>query len=223
MWERLEPRLRDIARRAGVANVPPAVVAAACVLCVLACAWALWRWWPRGQPDAARGALVVDGPSVVAEVTDTAVSATPAKVIVHVVGAVRRPGVYELVAGSRVSDAVEAAGGMLAGAVAAGVNLARPVTDGEQIVVPDEDGPVTNPAAGGATNGAGASGAGPIDINSADAAALDALPGVGPSTAAKIIAEREANGPFSSVEDLARVSGIGPKKLEQLAGLACVR
>lgn len=226
LWERIEPRLRDIARRAGVADVPPTVVAAGCVLCALACVWALWRWWPRGSPTAERPEQPVVQASAVGSDGAATSTAEAAGVFVHVVGAVRHPGLYELKSGSRVADAIDAAGGMLPDAVAAAVNLARPVSDGEQVMVPDEDDRAPAAASGGAAGaavGSGASAGGPVDLNSADAALLDTLPGVGPSTAAKIIAEREANGPFASVEDLARVSGIGPKKLEQLAGVACVR
>lgn len=231
MWERIEPRLRDVARRAGVADVPTPVVAAACVLCALACVWATWRWWPRAESvdtGLVAGLSVTD----MAAASDVATKGQGAQVsapvaFVHVVGAVRHPGVYELPAGSRVADAVGAAGGMLPDAVASGINLARPVNDGEQIVVPDEDDPTPPSAVGGASGGLGsgtpAAAGGPVDINSADTMALETLPGVGPATAAKIIAEREANGPFVSIEDVGRVSGIGPKKLEQLAGTACVR
>lgn len=227
MWERIEPRLRDVARRAGLADVQPAVLLAACVLCVLACAWALWRWWPRDaiSDTAISQVAASEGmPGVSAPADEPTSAVTEAELYVHVVGAVRHPGLCELPAGSRVADAIEAAGGMLPDAVAAGVNLARPLTDGEQIVVPDEDDPVT--AAAGVRGGPGAGGGatgGPVDINTADAALLDTLPGVGPSTAAKIIAERETNGPFVTADDLGRVSGIGPKRLEQLQGLICVR
>jgi competence protein ComEA len=135
--------------------------------------------------------------------------------------------VFELAAGARVIDAVEAAGGALPDAVLAGVNLARPLMDGEQIVVPDEDSaaaPAAQGASGGAAGGAGPPGAGGpgVNINTADAATLQTLPGVGPATASKIIADREANGPFKTPEDLMRVSGIGEKKLEAIRELISV-
>jgi competence protein ComEA len=146
-------------------------------------------------------------------------------VCVHVVGAVHRPGLYTLAAGSRVADAIDAAGGMTAAGAQEGINLARVVQDAEQVVVPTHDDVRHGaaPAAAGTLGGAaatgkaaGASSGGIVNINTADAAALDALPGVGPSTAAKIVADREANGPFVSPDDLGRVPGIGPKKLAQL-------
>jgi competence protein ComEA len=153
-----------------------------------------------------------------------------ARLLVHVVGRVRHPGVYEVEPGGRVADAVEAAGGLLGDACAAAINLARVVSDGEQIAVPSEQeakstpagGAAAGTAAGAATPGSGAPG-GLVDVNTADAALLDTLPGVGPATAQRIIADRQANGPFRGVDDLGRVSGIGPKKLEQLRSLVCAK
>lgn len=150
-------------------------------------------------------------------------------VVVHVAGAVSSPGVYELADGDRVQDAIDTAGGFANGADASAVNCARVVQDGEQVYIPSvEETPAEgDEAASGEEGVGGAHGAvestgAKININQADASELDALPGVGPSTAEKIIADREANGPFASVEDIKRVSGIGDKKYEQLAGLICV-
>ena len=160
---------------------------------------------------------------------DASVTTTESSVIiVHVTGAVAAPGVYELADGDRVQVAIDAAGGFIEGADTAAVNCARVAQDGEQIHVPSLE--EASNAVGGESSAddagavsAVADGAGSkVNINRADAAELDTLPGVGPSTAEKIIADREANGPFASVEDLKRVSGIGDKKYEQLAGLICV-
>ena len=145
-------------------------------------------------------------------------------VFVHVGGAVVEPGVRELAEGARVQDA---AGGFADGAARDALNLARVLADGEQIVVPSQEEAVSEPGAavngGDAGSGAAASPTGgKIDLNRATAAELDALPGVGPSTAEKIVADREANGPFRTVEDLKRVSGIGDKKFADLADLVCV-
>ncbi len=241
MPEDLRRRLRALARRAGLERVPDSVVLAAVVLCVLLVAWAAWRWWPRSAADAdlLRPASAASGAAASQVATSpsgetasgSAGATTTASVWVHVVGAVRRPGVYELPAGARVVAALDAAGGLLGSAAPQAVNLARPVQDGEQIAVPTKDefakgGPPSGSPAGaaaGALGGAGGAPAGPIDLNAADAALLDTLPGVGPSTAAKIVADREANGPFASVDDLGRVTGIGPKKLDALKDLVCVR
>lgn len=157
--------------------------------------------------------------------------AAPAPLRVHVGGAVAAPGVYDLAEGARVLDAVEAAGGFAEGAARDALNLARAVSDGEQVVVPSEADiaaqEVASAGAGGAAAGAGASAAaggagGTVNINTASAAQLDTLPGVGASTAEKIVADREANGPFKTVEDLKRVSGIGDKKFAALADAICV-
>jgi competence protein ComEA len=133
--------------------------------------------------------------------------------VVHVAGAVRRPGVYRLPAGARVRDAVRRAGGAIRSADEGAVNLAAEVADGQQVVVPRvlPAGAATSAAAG---SGPGAQG--PVSLNAATAEQLDALDGVGPATAAKILAWRTQHGGFASVDDLAQVPGIGPRKLEAL-------
>ena len=125
----------------------------------------------------------------------------------------RRPGLHRLSAGGRVDDAIAAAGGATARADIAAVNLAAPLADGEQIVVP-----LRGAAAAASSSAAGAAGA-PVDLNSATAEQLDTLPGIGPSTAAKIIAYRQEHGAFHSLDELDAVSGIGPSKLAELKGL----
>lgn len=142
-------------------------------------------------------------------------------IAVHVSGAVAAPGVYELEEGARVADAVELAGGILEGAAENALNLARVLNDGEQVVVPTAEEHAAQQAAAEASGGAAGVG-GKVNINTASAEQLDTLPGVGESTAQKIIADREANGPFSSPEDLKRVSGIGDKKYAELADLITV-
>lgn len=141
-------------------------------------------------------------------------------VAVHVSGAVANPGVYELPEGSRANDAIAAAGGASEDAVPDALNLARVLSDGEQIIVPtvEEQERLEEAAESGQTLDAG----GKVNINTATVEQLDTLPGVGESTAQKIIADREENGPFSSPEDLKRVSGIGDKKYEDLADLITV-
>jgi len=134
-------------------------------------------------------------------------------IYVHILGEVRRPGLYALRDGDRAVDAVAAAGGFTEAADAAGLNLARFVSDGEQIIVP----------AIGEAPAAGAGAApGKVNLNTADAALLDTLPGVGPATAAKIIAWREQNGRFESIEDLLDVGGIGESKFASLRDLVTV-
>src|SRR5436305_7490220 len=137
---------------------------------------------------------------------------TASELVVDVAGAVRRPGLYHLGAGTRIADAVAAAGGATANADVALVNLAAPLADGEQVLVPVR-------GAGGAAAAGEPSPTAPLDLNTASAEQLDALPGVGPATAQKIIDYRQAHGPFRSVDELEAVPGIGPSKLAQLKGL----
>ena len=129
-------------------------------------------------------------------------------VVVHVAGAVRRPGVYRLPAGSRVTDAVRRAGGFSGGANRDGINLAARRSDGQQVVVPGRG---TTPAG----SGAGAQ-SGPISLGSATVEQLDQIEGIGPVTAQKIIEFRDQHGGLSSVEQLDEVNGIGPSTMQAL-------
>lgn len=172
---------------------------------------------------------------------------------VYVSGEVSRPGVVDLPDGARVDDAVRGVGGFTADAARDHINLASALGDGQQIHVPRRDEVAGRPPdglvpggvgpAGGGIGGGGIGGGGIasiagvggvggvgevtadglIDINRADAAALDALPGVGPALAARIVAHREANGPFAGVEALVDVAGIGPKTLERMRAMVVVR
>lgn len=235
--EQVDARLRELARRAGLGEIPAAVLWAAAIAFGVAIVWGLWHWWPV---DAARGRGSAGGSDVLtrgaasqgrasgAESTRTGTAAradASATVCVHVVGAIHHPGLYRLASGSRVADAVDAAGGVTAHGAPEGVNLARVLADGEQIAVPTSDElkhGAAGDAAGPASGVAGAGSGERVNINTADAAVLDKLPGIGPSTAARIVADRAANGPFATPDDLGRVSGIGPKKLAQLKPGICV-
>ncbi|MBR7744330.1 helix-hairpin-helix domain-containing protein [Phycicoccus sp. BSK3Z-2] len=143
--------------------------------------------------------------------------------VVHVVGQVAEPGVLRLPAGSRVSDAVEAAGGATRRADLAALNLARPLVDGEQVRVPapGEEPPAAAPPSGDGGAAAGTPGAASalVPLNTADVTALDGLPGIGPVLAQRIVDWRTVNGRFSTVDELAEVSGIGEKLLAQLRPL----
>ncbi len=135
------------------------------------------------------------------------------ELVVHVVGAVHRPGLYRLRHGSRVADAVTRAGGPARRADLSLVNLAAPLADGLQVVVP------LKPAAGGPPS-AGATAEGPVHLNIATLEQLDSLPGVGPVTAQKILDHREKHGAFTSLDDLDAIPGIGAARIEQLRDVA---
>ncbi|MEO6826260.1 MAG: ComEA family DNA-binding protein [Microbacteriaceae bacterium] len=146
------------------------------------------------------------------------------RLFVHVLGAVPHPGIYELSDGSRVMDAVAAAGGFSANAEQSGVNLARKLTDGEQLVVPKVGEVLPGPVPG-ALGGAGSSSQAPVgkvNLNSADQATLETLPRVGPQLAKRIMDWRSANGRFASIEDLMSVTGIGDKTFDGLKDLVTV-
>lgn len=190
---------------------------------------ALSAWWVLRADDG--GALVPTSSPVAAQplVTpaatpslgaDTAGPGDPTvaggTVVVDVTGKVRRPGIATLPAGARVIDAVEAAGGLRRGVDRASINLARLLVDGEQIVVGVD--PVPGVAAGAVAGPAPTDG-GLVNLNTADLATLDELPGVGPVTATAIVAWREENGGFRAVDDLLEVSGIGEVTLSELAPL----
>ena len=161
-----------------------------------------------------------------------ATSASGALIFVHVLGAVRRPGLFELSTGARVMDAVAAAGGLTETADPAGTNLARKLSDGEQLYLPQLGevpvGPPPGAGPGGAAGGAGGGAAdsgGPaalVNLNTAMLADLDTLPRIGPAMAQRILDFREANGPFAAIEDLRNVTGIGEKTFAGLSGLITV-
>jgi competence protein ComEA len=145
---------------------------------------------------------------------------TPRPVRVHVAGAVRQPGVYELPQGAVVAQAIEAAGGGRPEADLEAVNLAAPLADGQQVFVPRR-------AADAALEPGSQAGSTPrsvlLNINTATASELEDLPGIGPVLAERIVAYRQEHGPFQKVEDLLRVPGIGPAKLADIEGLVTVR
>lgn len=149
------------------------------------------------------------GAGAAAEQPPQALVAEPAaaapKLVVHVAGAVRRPGLYRLAEGKRVADAVARAGGATAPADTAAINLAAPLADGMQVLVPKR-------VPGGRAGTVG----GRVSLSSATAAELDSLPGIGPVTAQKILDYRAEHGGFRSVEDLDAIPGIGPARVEQL-------
>jgi competence protein ComEA len=151
---------------------------------------------------------------------DAAAPTASTKVVVHVVGSVRRPGLYRLRNGERVADAVARAGGPTRKADLAAINLAAPLVDGTQVLVPARvsGGGGATTGSAGSTGGSAASG-GKVSLSTATLEQLDALPGVGPVTAQKIVDYRTEHGPFASVDDLDAVPGIGPGRIENLRDL----
>ena len=191
------------------------VGAAVVVLFVgLACAVLFSALAPKGQSET-----VVPGTVAGGTAPETAAAATGG-IFVHILGAVAAPGLDELREGDRGVDAVAAAGGFAEGADQSALNLARFVTDGEQIVVPlVGEAPVAAP---GQPSGGGAVVAGKVNINTADVTALETLPRVGPAMAARIVAWRDENGRFSAIEDLMSVTGIGEKTFDAMKDLVTV-
>ena len=173
------------------------------------------------------GAGTFDAGAALIDALPSALTASPAgDVVIDVSGAVARPGVYRLSAGSRVGDAITAAGGYSASvdAVLADrqLNLAAVVHDGDKVRVPVRgESPASVPSSAGAGAGAGGGGGGLVDVNRASADELDTLPGVGPATAAKIIAAREER-PFASVDELAARKVVGAATLEKLRALVTI-
>ena len=208
-------------------------VAAVLAVAVLVALLLVWRAQPsaeaapavhRSRPVSSGGSGVT--PTVAVGAATAAVASPAVEVVVHVVGAVHHPGLVRLPAGSRVVDAVRAAGGTTASARPASVNLARLLVDGEQLVVQRRGSAplVAAPGPAGAVGSAGATPApsAPVDLNSATLEALDALPGIGPVLAQRILDWRTAHGRFSSVDELGEVSGIGEATLADLRPVVTV-
>lgn len=220
-----------------------AVVAVLALVVALGCALAIRILWAErvsdGQvpSDSAAGSPGSTGPSrrgvTVSPVESGSTRATgvlsggstagPTEVVVHVVGQVARPGLVRLRQGARVADAIDAAGGARSGADVAALNLARVVVDGEQVYVPKPGEAFPPASAGGGSGGGPSGGGGPdgtgggvVNLNTADLATLDTLPGVGPVLAQRIVDWRAEHGRFSSVDELGEVSGIGDKLMAQL-------
>jgi competence protein ComEA len=185
---------------------------------------------PAAQLAASATTALTPGGSLQSPVSRPSPSAT-GTLVVDVAGKVRHPGVYQLPSGARVQDAVTAAGGIAAGVDPVSVNLARKLTDGEQLVIglPAAPEPAISGAGGGTTStgggpaGSGPAGSGaPVDLNTATVEQLDALPGVGPVLAQRIVDWRNQHGRFDSVGQLTDVSGIGTAKLADLTPLVTV-
>ncbi|QKG26237.1 ComEA family DNA-binding protein [Actinomadura verrucosospora] len=217
--------------RSGPAKSNVRVLAVIAVIAALVAAGYLWLARPRPDPAPAAadaGATEVAGPDVPASAAPSGPSpsavpagaASPASVVVHVLGKVKHPGVVTLPSGSRVEEAIKAAGGVRSGAGTGTLNLARKLVDGEQIPVgirlpspaPGAPPPGEPPPAAGGSAAPGT----PVDLNTATAAQLDQLPGVGPVLAQRIVDYRTQHGGFRSVDQLQDVDGIGARRFADL-------
>lgn len=241
---RPEPPLswRDVLDRAVTERQGRLLAAAGCVAAVAVAVLVAW-WALRPPPAPATEASLpyapgAGGAAPAGSTSSTAAPTTtePATLVVHAAGAVVAPGVHRVSAGSRVGDLLAAAGGPAPDADLDRVNLAAPLADGERVWFPrvGEDAPPPVAAGTAGAGGAGAGGAsgggsgaaavpGPVDLNAATAEELEGLPGVGPAIAAAIVEHRERHGPFTSVDGLLEVRGIGPARLEQLRDHVVVR
>jgi competence protein ComEA len=198
---RLDERLERLQTRLGLSHLNRWVLIIVAVLVAAVGLSVTILSWPDTEPAAT-------APAVAPEAS----AAAPETIVVSVAGAVNEPGIVELESGARVADAIEAAGGLTEGADPGFLNLARVVADGDLVAVPDAAAPGA-PAPGVA---GGTAAGGLVNINVADAAALDALNGIGPVLAERIIEYRQDNGSFQSIDELSEVSGIGAALLEQL-------
>lgn len=197
-----------------------AVVAALVVLGAAA-----FAWWSRPQPEPVPTQLSATGPPLgpaAAPADPAPADPAAAELVVAVSGMVREPGLVRLPPGSRVADAIEAAGGALPDADLDHLNLARRLTDGELVTVGIPPPPVGPPAGGSAGPGAAPGTGAKVNVNTATQAELETLPGIGPALAQRIIAYRTEHGGFGSVEELRDVSGIGEVRFAELQDLVTV-
>ncbi|HEU5486345.1 MAG TPA: helix-hairpin-helix domain-containing protein [Microlunatus sp.] len=216
------------------------VVAAVVALGLLVAGWAVLRARPVAvavTPPPVTSSGTKSAPADGSSAGAPSPTGSPSAVVVHVLGAVRKPGLVSLTAGSRVQDALDAAGGLTGKADPGELNLAQPVNDGQQIVVGTRGKPSgevrdgsdgstgsgtgTGSGSGGSSGGAPAADQ-PVNLNAASQAQLEELPGVGPVMAGKIIAWRTEHGRFSRVEELQEIDGVGPKTYAKLAPLCRV-
>jgi competence protein ComEA len=207
----LDPGIRGALALAGVA------LAAAVVAIVVA-------WLSAARPAAASRVVPEPGVAVpklssAPQPSPSSAAVTSSELVVDVAGKVRRPGLVKLSSGARVADAIASAGGVLPGTSTTGLSLARRLVDGEQLLVGL---PQPAPAAPGPSASGAATTTGPVDLNTATASELDALPGIGPVLAQRVIDWRTEHGGFTSVDQLREVSGLGGKKFDTLAPLVRV-
>lgn len=209
-WQRHVDGMRfDVGRRGAFGLGAVALVAAVVAAVVFA----------RGRPGVVSAP---PAPVVASSASTSTASARGSSILVDVAGKVRRPGVVRLPAGSRVGDALRAAGGAVPGTDVAALNLAQKLADGQQVLVGAPAGGAGSPAAPSGPGAAGSAAGGPLDLNAATVEQLDALPGVGPVLAQRIVDYRNQHAGFRSIDELQQVPGIGPSKFHDLSPLVSV-
>ena len=199
--------------RANISKVPKNVIVAAAIVAVLLAGLALAHWWPASNSGIS--IVAAEEPSADGEGSGASEPA-PKTIYVHVVGAVKRPGVYTFAQGARAEAAIDAAGGFTKSANTVVVNLAHELVDGEQIYIPTKDEVGSAQGVGGGTKSS------LVNINTASSEELQALPGIGPAIAGEIISYRQLNGRFDRIEDICNVSGIGDGRFSKIKALICV-
>jgi competence protein ComEA len=217
--EGIRERLAGLERRqlVGLLGIGAIVIAVAVV------------WFVRSMPSAVtisadRGPTGPAGPAAIVPAAAPSPTSQPMSIVVDVAGRVRHPGVYTFQQGDRVIDAIRRAGGALRGSDLTGLNLAALLTDAEQIVVGRAGGPgsTSGTSVGSGGTASGGSTPGKVDLNTATLDQLEALPGIGPVLAQRILDYRQQHGPFHAVQDLLNVSGIGDAHLADLEPLVTV-
>lgn len=214
----------SIAARLHLGKAKIAALVGACVLVFIAIVIAI-----SSLASSSGGFEVTKASAAESQAEESAESAVDedaahGEICIDVAGCVAKPGICYLSEGSRVADAIAAAGGFTSDASASAINQARVLVDGEQLYVPsaDEAAASTAGATPTAAADAGVAASGKVNINTADTAQLQTISGIGPSKADKIIAYRDSNGPFASIDELTNVSGIGEKTLDAIRGQICV-
>ncbi len=230
-------KLLDLLKRSQLSKISPNVLKASAAVFIAIFAIVIFRWavTSSAQPldiesasglssSSEQGDLAASDTDLASDDVDA--QAAIAMHIVHITGAVVSPGVYEVEEGSRVIDAIEAAGGLATDASSEAINLARVISDGEQIHIPTVEevasGQVSVSSGQSSITSTQSTAQSLINLNTATEEQLDSLPGIGPVTAANIISYREENGGFSSIEEIQKVSGIGEAKFAQIEELICV-
>ena len=209
--------LDELPRHPGFGRLHVGVIGVLLVLGLLAAGWLLLR--ARPVAVASPGEVVtMSTPPQTAPTASPSTSQSAARLVVHVLGAVRDPGLVRLPESSRVQDAIDAAGGLTRGADPGQLNLAQLVADGQQVVVGTTDDPAGEVRDGGQTGAeSGGRATATLDLNRANQAQLEELPGIGPVIAQAILTWRQQHGRFSRIEELQEVDGIGPKTYAQIA------